>query len=79
MFPSAPLPPGVSDLRAARAVKIVQKLKHWMDNAQIDAEGQVALEPSCPVCTQGAVPNNLNRGLCAYHDAEDFLKKEGLL
>jgi hypothetical protein len=51
----------------------------WMDNAELDEEGQVALTPTCPICTDGMVPNMLNRGLCAYHDAEEFLKKENML
>ena len=79
MTPYPPPPAGVADFRVARAARVVRRLKEWMDNAQLDAEGQVALEPSCPVCTQGTVPDLLNRGLCAYHDAEDFLRKEGLL
>lgn len=73
------LPDTVIDIRSARAMRIIRRLMDWMDNAELDEEGQVALNPTCPICTDGMVPNMLNRGLCAYHDAEEFLRKENML
>ena len=69
----------VTDIRTARAMRIIRRLMDWMDNAELDEEGQVALTPTCPICTDGMVPNMLNKGLCAYHDAEEFLRKEYML
>ena len=69
----------VTDIRTARAMRIIRRLMDWMDNAERDEEGQVALTPTCPICTDGMVPNMLNKGLCAYHDAEEFLRKENML
>ena len=69
----------VTDIRTARAMRIIRRLMDWMDNAELDEEGQVALTPTCPICTDGMVPNMLNKGLCAYHDAEEFLRKENML
>jgi hypothetical protein len=69
----------VTDIRSARAMRIIRRLMDWMDNAELDEEGLAALTPTCPICTDGMVPNMLNKGPCAYHEAEQFLKKENML
>jgi hypothetical protein len=48
------------------------------DDTVSDSEGHYPLPSSgCIECTVGAVPNDLNTGLCAYHNAERVLRNVG--
>lgn len=44
------------------------------ENTESDSEGHYPLpDTGCIECTRGTVPNNLNTGLCAYHNAKRLL------
>lgn len=44
------------------------------ENLSSDTEGRYpAADSGCIECTVGTVPNRLNTGLCAYHNAKKLL------
>ena len=52
-----------------RRDKIIKFLIDELENR----DGYSPAESSCPECTLGTVPDNLNRGPCLYHQAKTLL------
>lgn len=52
----------------------LDRLLRLVDRTMDDSEGHwPSPDAGCSVCTSGTVPNRLNTGLCAYHDARKVM------
>lgn len=53
---------------------VLQRMVIAHENLRDDTEGKYPTpDAGCIVCTVGTVPNRLNTGLCAYHEAKKLL------
>lgn len=75
MTAPAEKPTNVLDFGAARANKMLNKIMHWLENVELDENGQAKLDDNCPLCTSGKV----NGPICAFHEVSIYLKSKGML
>ncbi len=55
---------------APEALQVLHDLCHELDQRDFSMA-----EASCPDCTAGTTPNDLNKGPCAWHRAQALLKR----
>ena len=56
----------------AAAPTMLEMIRFLVDELE-NRDGYSPAESSCPECTLGTVPDNLNRGPCLYHQAKTLL------
>jgi hypothetical protein len=57
-------------------LRLIRGLVKMIEDAQANTEGQYPYpDGGCFSCMHGTVPNDMNTGLCAYHEAVRMLEK----